>query len=69
MSLNIAARKPRDGEGAEYVVVDRGEGHKHGRFVSATTNPPSLQQDLWYWGHYFDSSEEALRHFNERGAR
>lgn len=64
--LNIIARKPKDDQGNEYVVVDRGEDLTLGRYVSATANAHSLHSDEWFWGHYFDSRIEALEHFGNR---
>lgn len=64
MALNIIARKPRDWSGeAEYILVDRGEGHLH-RYVVATTTARSLTHDEWFWGHYFADRKLALDAFN-----
>ena len=70
MIKNIIARKPKQYENItstddEYIVVDRGVG-VHQRFVSATANPNSMAYGEWFWGHYFDTLEEALEHFNAR---
>jgi len=65
--LNIIARKPRgSGWDGEYVIVDRGEGLTC-RFVSATVNQQSLKNGEWFWGHYFASETEAIKHFESRG--
>lgn len=66
--MTIIARKPKDNEGNEYVVVDRGTeiAGRYARYVSATVNAHSLDHDEWFWGHYFYSLEEAMAHFNGR---
>lgn len=64
-TLTILARKPRGTGGAEFVVIDRGEG-AHMRYVSATVDAISLAGGEWYWGHYFATLDEAMSHFNLR---
>ncbi len=64
--FTIIARKPRDTDGNEFVVIDRGAGHTH-RFVSATANAHSLASGEWFWGHYFATLAEAIAHFTARG--
>lgn len=69
--MNIIARKRVHSAvvgsaDTEYVVVDRGEGVEKMRFVSATVNALSLRHNEWFWGHYFATEEEAMRHFNDR---
>lgn len=63
--MNIIARKPKDNEGNEYIVVER-EGEHYHTFVSATANAHSLSYGEWFWGHYFATREEAMTHFNSR---
>jgi hypothetical protein len=61
--MKIIARKPKDNEGNEYVVVAR----VNGQFVSATANARSIADGAWFWGYYFASEADALAHFNNRG--
>lgn len=64
--MNIIARKPKDmSDGTEYVVIDRGPGHAR-QFVSATVNALALASGEWYWGHYYQTIDEAMDHFNSR---
>jgi len=64
---HIVARKPKDNEGNEYIVVQRptnpGEPES---WVSATANALSLACGEWFWGHYFTTREEAMAHFDSR---
>lgn len=64
--LNIVARKPKNRDGVEYVVIDRGPQRWGCRYVSATVDRHSLSHDEWYWGHYFYLLSDALEHFNGR---
>ena len=59
--LNIIARKPR-GVSAEFILVDRGT--KSCQFVVGTATWESLENGEWFWGHYFQTKEEALKFFN-----
>jgi len=63
--MNIIARKPRDHEGNEFIVVKR-HGVTAMPFVVATANQYSLALDEWFWGHYFLTEEEAMDYFNHR---
>ena len=60
--LNILLRRPRNAD-VEAIVVDRGEGVRSGRFVSATATARSLASCEWFWGHYFNDLAEAVEHF------
>lgn len=66
--MNIIARKPKNSD-SEYIVVDRG-GDSFvkllDRYVSATASPESLENNSWFWGHYFPTLKEAMAHFNGR---
>ena len=65
--LHIVARKPRNAD-SDFIVVDRiTVGWGGCRFVSATVNEDSLKNNEWYWGHYFQTLDEAMAHFNGRG--
>lgn len=61
--LKILARKPRPG-GGEYAVIKRDAYHQP--YVSATIDDHSISFGEWYWGHYFDTLDEAIAHFNQR---
>ena len=65
MNWKIVASKPRPYGTADYVVIDRGEGHQH-RYVSATVTSESLNNNEWFWGHYFTTFDEAMKHFDGR---
>ena len=55
-------------ESGDYVIlVDRGEdAHQRNRYVTGRINDHSLQFAEWYWGHYFESLDEALEDFYAR---
>ncbi len=61
--MKIIARKPKSDD-MEYIVVDRGMGPMP--FVSATATAHSLASGEWFWGHYFETKDAALAHFNGR---
>lgn len=65
--MAIVARKPRP-DGGEYIVVAREPHHgTSGRFVSASLpSEQAARHTEWYWGHYFDTLEDAMAHFNGR---
>lgn len=65
-NLDIIARKARDWEGNDWIVVDRGPAYDgHGRYVAATANARSLAAGEWFWGYYYNTLADAMRHFNE----
>lgn len=61
--MKIIARKPRD-DYSEYAVIQRKD--RYHPFVSATISPQTLKHSEWCWGHYFETKEQALDHFNNR---
>lgn len=64
-TMKIIARKPKDTEGNEYIVVER----DNGEYVSATANAHSLAYGEWFWGHYFPTEGLAMKHFNARESK
>jgi hypothetical protein len=70
--VNILARKPRamyqeagSDHLIELILVDRGADHST-RYVVGTADAQSLQNNEWYWGHYFSTLDAATLYFNTK---
>jgi hypothetical protein len=56
--------RPHSG-GGKVVLVDRGAGFGT-RYVTGLVDEHSLRYNEWYWGHYFDDLDQALKDFWNR---
>jgi hypothetical protein len=60
----IVVRKRRNAN-CDYVVIDRGEAYTNAsRWVAATVTSESINNNEWFWGHYFATQIEAIEYFN-----
>jgi hypothetical protein len=48
-------------------ALAQGKPELHCPWVVGTVTPQSLYLNEWYWGHYFETKEQALAYFNANG--
>lgn len=50
----------RETQGEAVILVDRGAG-THDRYVTGMIRSDDMDPREWFWGHYFDSRDKAVR--------